>query len=146
MNSLPVNLLPERAAHAPGLATLLVADLHLGKAAVFRARGIPVPQGTTSETLHRLSAVLERTGVQRLVVLGDFLHARESHAAPTLDALARWRRERLRLPCFWLRGRVLTLPAFGAFTGGWEVDPRQGRAWAVTPEQVWPVPSMGAGN
>lgn len=222
MNSLPVDLLPERAAHAPGLATLLVADLHLGKAAVFRARGIPVPQGTTSETLHRLSAVLERTGVQRLVVLGDFLHARESHAAPTLDALARWRRrhrelhctivpgnhdrhagtveaefgfhiepdvwqadgligcheppsgaehdmpgaasplilaghlhpvvvlrtrrERLRLPCFWLRGRVLTLPAFGAFTGGWEVDPRQGRAWAVTPEQVWPVPSMGAGN
>jgi uncharacterized protein len=24
----------------------------------------------------------------------------------------------LRLPCFWLHGRVLTLPAFGEFTGG----------------------------
>jgi metallophosphoesterase superfamily enzyme len=31
------------------------------------------------------------------------------------------RRDRLRLPCFWLRGGVLTLPAFGAFTGGWDV-------------------------
>ncbi len=32
------------------------------------------------------------------------------------------RHDRLRLPCFWLRGQVLTLPAFGEFTGGFLID------------------------
>ena len=208
-------LTPERAVWWPAEGTLFVADMHLGKAAVFRSHGLPVPKGTTTETLKRLSAVLARTGARRLIVLGDFLHAKESHAPATMAALRRWRQahagldclivqgnhdrhaggppedlgfrmhagplrigrltgaheprdlpaqachdeasaplillghmhpvitlhdrlDRLRLPCFLMKGSVLTLPAFGAFTGGHSVDRRAGQAFVVA-DRVIPV-------
>jgi DNA ligase-associated metallophosphoesterase len=71
--------------------TLLVADAHFGKAVSFRKLGVPVPAGTTTETLDELSAVIASTRARRVVFLGDFLHSRHSHAAGTLAALARWR-------------------------------------------------------
>ncbi len=85
-------LLPERAAFWERGGALLVADAHWGKAAAFRAGGIPVPGGTTADGLARLDAALERTGATRIVWLGDYLHARESRAPATLDALAAWHR------------------------------------------------------
>ena len=39
--------------------TLFVADLHLGKSATFRARGLPVPSGTTQDNLRRLAALVQ---------------------------------------------------------------------------------------
>ena len=84
-------LLPERAVYVPDLHTLLVADVHVGKAASFRSLGVPVPHGTTAGTLDRLSAVLAASGAHRLVVLGDFVHARRSFTIETLQALQRWR-------------------------------------------------------
>lgn len=83
-------LLPERAALWRTRSTLLVADPHFGKAATFRAAGIPVPSGTTREGLTRLDALLARTGARRVVFLGDYLHARTGRAPDTLAALARW--------------------------------------------------------
>jgi metallophosphoesterase superfamily enzyme len=50
-------LLPGRAAFLPASATLLVADLHLGKAATFRQAGIPVPEGSAQADLARLTPV-----------------------------------------------------------------------------------------
>ena len=38
----------------PAAATLVVADLHLGKPEVFRAAGIPVPATVNRDTLERL--------------------------------------------------------------------------------------------
>jgi DNA ligase-associated metallophosphoesterase len=70
---------------------LIVADAHFGKAATFRARGVPVPQGTTRETLARLESVLARTQAVSLIVLGDLFHASEAHAPATLAALRAWR-------------------------------------------------------
>ena len=69
-------LLPERAAFWERTGTLFVADSHVGKAATFRAAAIPLPGGTTTEALARLTAALERTGARRLLILGDFFHAR----------------------------------------------------------------------
>ena len=71
--------------------TLLIADAHFGKAVSFRRLGVPVPRGTTTETLDELSCVLAQTQARRIVFLGDFLHSRRSHAAGTLAALSRWR-------------------------------------------------------
>ena len=85
-----VILLPEHALFRPGAGTLLVADPHWGKAAAFRAAGLPVPGGTTSAGLERLSRALERTGARRLVILGDLLHAREGRAPRTLEAVRAW--------------------------------------------------------
>lgn len=84
-------LCPERAAYWPDAATLLVADAHFGKAASFRARGVPVPESTTSATLATLDVLIARHVPRRIVFLGDFLHAREARAPRTLAALAAWR-------------------------------------------------------
>lgn len=84
-------LLPERALLWTRAATLLVADAHIGKAAAFRALGVPVPRGTTGGALARLDALLDRTGARRIVFLGDLLHAREGRAPETVQALAEWR-------------------------------------------------------
>jgi DNA ligase-associated metallophosphoesterase len=89
----PVELLAERALFWPRAATLLVADLHLGKAASLRAGGVPVPRGATASDLDRLSALLRRTGATRIVVLGDLIHAATGRV-PALDAAVRAWRER----------------------------------------------------
>lgn len=97
-------LLPQKAALLTDSRTLLVADAHVGKATSFRALGVPVPRGTTSETLAGLSALIDRHAVQRVVFLGDFLHSPKAHAAATLAAVARWREAHTALPLVLVRG------------------------------------------
>lgn len=88
-----VRLLPERALFWPGACALVVADLHWGKAAAFRAAGIPIPGGATRDDLERLGTALARTGARRLLVLGDLFHARAGRIATrTLADLRAWRR------------------------------------------------------
>jgi uncharacterized protein len=99
-----LHLAPERAAFWAEGRTLLVADAHFGKAATFRARGIPVPHGTTRDNLDRLDTLLARWPVERIVFLGDFLHAREANAAHTIDALASWRRRHATVAMTLVRG------------------------------------------
>ena len=70
---------------------LVVADAHFGKAATFRALGVPVPHGTTSDSLSRLADMIDRIQPTTIVFLGDLFHAREAHAVPTLSALYEWR-------------------------------------------------------
>lgn len=99
-----LTLLPQKAALLPDSRTLLIADAHIGKATSFRALGVPVPRGTTSETLAALSELIVRHGVRRIVFLGDFLHSARSHAAATLSAVARWRDEHPALSLVLVRG------------------------------------------
>lgn len=208
-----LTLLPERAVWQGETRTLWIADLHLGKAASFRALGQPVPRGTTQENLARLGALIDAHRAARLVVLGDFFHARSGRTPGLLAQLRDWRvargslecvvvrgnhdahagdapadcgfesvdepfalsgvegrhhmgdakdersspillsghihpvarlsgpgRDRLRLPCFCLRGRSVVLPSFGEFTGGHPVDPRDWDALVVTTgERLFPV-------
>lgn len=99
-----VSLLPQKAALLPASHTLLIADGHIGKATSFRSLGVPVPRGTTSETLAALSALIERHAAQRVVFLGDFLHSARSHAAETLAAVTRWREQHADLHLVLVRG------------------------------------------
>jgi uncharacterized protein len=100
-----LELIPERALYWPALATLIVADLHWGKAASFRAHGIPVPAGTTAADLARLEATLGYTGARRLLVLGDLIHARVAQQAQgTLELIRGWRQRWARLECLLVRG------------------------------------------
>lgn len=87
----PVVLSSLRAMFDPALRCLFVADAHFGKDAVFRARGIPVPVGSTADNLMRLDILIAAFEPAMLVFLGDLLHAREAHAKETLDALHVWR-------------------------------------------------------
>jgi DNA ligase-associated metallophosphoesterase len=100
-----VRLLPERALFWPSACALVVADLHWGKAAAFRAAGIPIPGGATRRDLDRLDAAIARTGARRLIVLGDLFHARAGRVASrTLASLRAWRAERETLEIQLVRG------------------------------------------
>jgi uncharacterized protein len=99
-----VVLHPSGAALLSTEKTLLVADAHFGKAVSFRQLGVPVPSGTTTETLAGLSAAIDATRARRVVFLGDFLHSRRSHAAGTLAAIAKWRHEHAQLDLTLVRG------------------------------------------
>ncbi|MBI1396707.1 MAG: ligase-associated DNA damage response endonuclease PdeM [Betaproteobacteria bacterium] len=97
-------LLPERAVHWAAAATALVADVHFGKAASFRARGVPVPGGTTRENLERLDRVIATTACRRLVVLGDFLHGRIAPESSAMACLHAWRERHAALDVLLVRG------------------------------------------
>ena len=92
-----LTLLPQRAVWREESSVLFVADVHLGKAAAFRAAGLPVPAGTTRENLARLDALIEALQPRRLVVLGDLFHARAAYRDATLQDVAAWRAKRSRL-------------------------------------------------
>lgn len=83
-----VVLLPGRAALLPASRTLLLSDLHLGKAATFRRAGIPVPEGSAQKDLRRLEAIVARHEVKRLLVLGDLFHARSGCTAAVQEEFA----------------------------------------------------------
>lgn len=99
-----LTLLAERAVYWARRRTLFVADPHFGKAATFRAAGIPVPHGTTAENLRRLDVAIESTKASRIVFLGDFLHAKEGRAPETLATLNAWRASRGSLDMLLVRG------------------------------------------
>ena len=192
---------------------LVVADVHFGKAATFRARGLAVPQGTTAVNLQRLDRLIEMARPQRLVFLGDLFHAREAHAPDTVAQVAHWRAKHadlpmtlvegnhdrsagappadlgldvvaepwfdhdvawchqpqlidgagvvaghlhpcvrlhgaaydsVRLPCFWQRHGLLTLPAFGEFTGGATIEREDGdRVLAIAEDRLVQIPALG---
>ncbi len=100
----PLVLLPQKAVWLPLRKTLLVADAHIGKAVSFRALGVPVPRGTTSQTLDALSRIVDAHGARRIVFLGDFLHSARSHAPQTQAALERWRERHGTLELVLVRG------------------------------------------
>jgi DNA ligase-associated metallophosphoesterase len=99
-----VLLLPEKALYWPRERTLMVADIHFGKAASFRALGVPVPRGTTSANLAGLDALLAAYDIARIAFLGDFLHAKAAQAPATLQAMLRWRERHAELELLLVRG------------------------------------------
>jgi DNA ligase-associated metallophosphoesterase len=90
-SSADILLLAGRAAFLPATATLLVADLHLGKAATFRSAGIPIPEGSAQRDLARLERLVDETAARRLIVLGDLFHARSGCTAKVFDEFAAMR-------------------------------------------------------
>ncbi|XYJ11848.1 ligase-associated DNA damage response endonuclease PdeM [Telluria sp. B2] len=97
-------LLPEKAVYWPAQQMLVIADIHFGKAASFRALGVPVPRGTTTENLNALDALIETHGARQVAFLGDFLHARAAHASSTQQAMLAWRATRPGLRLLLVRG------------------------------------------
>jgi DNA ligase-associated metallophosphoesterase len=84
-------LTPDRAVIWPAERTAFIADLHLGKSEVFRRSGIAIPEGDTSTDLQRLDRLIAGHGLQRIVLLGDFLHAASVGASTHGEAFTRWR-------------------------------------------------------
>jgi len=77
----PVELHAGRALYWLRRQRLLIADLHLGKADVFRRAGIGLPRGGTSHDLERLTQLIDATGAVQLWILGDVLHGPSNDTA-----------------------------------------------------------------
>jgi DNA ligase-associated metallophosphoesterase len=99
-----LRLLPQRAAFLPDCRTLLIADAHIGKAVAFRRLGVPVPHGTTGETLGALDGLLASTGARRIVFLGDLLHSAQGRAPATIDRVTAWRHQHADVELTLVRG------------------------------------------
>jgi len=99
-----IALLPQRAAWWEARSTLLLADAHLGKTAAFRRLGVPAPEGTTDADLARLSGLLDATGAERLIILGDLLHARDGAMGTTRERFDAWRASRRSLAITLVQG------------------------------------------
>ncbi len=217
----PVWLFAERALYLPAHRALLIADAHLGKAAAFRKLGVPVPHGTTARNLAVISRLLEKTGADQLIFLGDLFHnavALNAAHSTVVEQWCEWRAQRAaslqiiliegnhdaqalramalpaamnitlvegilclgtfalshilpieyssmrtyymlsghthpsvyitgrakqaaRLPCFWFAEQAGVLPAFGAFTGSYVVQPKANdRVFVIAGEAVMPLP------
>ena len=99
-----LELLAQRAIWWAAERSLLIADAHIGKAVSFRRLGVPVPHGTTDQTLDSLAALIESHAATRVIFLGDLLHSARTRATATLDAFARWREGRASVDMLLVRG------------------------------------------
>ena len=81
-------LLPDRGIWREASRDLLVADLHLGKAEVFQAFGIPVPSDEDRGTLQRLKQICITFNPDRLIILGDLIHGRQGLTPRLMHDLA----------------------------------------------------------
>jgi uncharacterized protein len=93
-----------KVAYAPAQRVLLVADVHLGKAATFRTLGVPVPAGTTQGNLDRLSRAIAHFKPSAVCFLGDLLHAKAAHNPELLGKLHEWRAEHAQVHMTLVRG------------------------------------------
>lgn len=85
-----LDLLPQRAIYWWEERTLIVADVHLGKAQTFQRAGLAVPGTTLTHDLARLEDLLAATSAQRLLVLGDFVHHRSGLTAAVREIICEW--------------------------------------------------------
>lgn len=189
-----LHLHPLRAIYWQRKNTLLISDLHLGKATHFRKSGIPVPRELSDVNWDKLFTLLLDFQPERVLFLGDLFHSdlneewddfcqlttQFSHIKfelvpgnhdilltqhyqdarlllhPTIMEIPPFifshhplqnipanyynlcghihpsvclrgnGRQKLRLPCFYFTENQGILPAFGAFTGTAEIQPRNG--------------------
>ena len=106
--SLPVageqlSLLGARALYWPARSTLMIADLHLGKADVFRRAGVGLPAGGTGLDLDRLQLLLQTHSIATLWILGDVLHGPAPPAA-WQRRWAAWREQHAQLAIHAIHG------------------------------------------
>lgn len=135
-----LHLLPERALYWPRTQTLFIADPHFGKDATFRAHAIPLPQGTTLAELDRLTRAIEHTGAQKLIILGDLLHAAKGREDAVFDAVTDWRNKHADLPIYLVRGNHDRHA--GDPPAAWEMElvdgPTPGPHWVLNHEPLTP--------
>lgn len=66
-------LFGERALHLPRARALVVGDLHVGLESGLREAGVNIPS-QTARMRERLARLLETTGAERILVIGDLKH------------------------------------------------------------------------
>ncbi|NNC81936.1 MAG: ligase-associated DNA damage response endonuclease PdeM [Flavobacteriales bacterium] len=73
-------LLEDRALFWVEHRTLLIADVHLGKASHFNRSGVPVPHSIEDKNLHRCEELIRTFVPEQVVFMGDLFHAESNPA------------------------------------------------------------------
>lgn len=150
----------ERCLWWPARRTLILADLHFGKTASFRAMGVPVPEHTTQQDLARLDRLIAATGATRIILLGDLIHARNGRSEETMNAVAEWRGKHATLeivlvrgnhdrragdpPCEWRMECVSNGQTEGPFV--WRHEPEEDERGYVLAGHIHPAAVMHGGG
>lgn len=66
---------PERAVIWQSHRTIIVADTHFGKSAIFGQHGVATPAGSDDQDRQRLTRLVIESEAHQLIVLGDFVHS-----------------------------------------------------------------------
>ena len=98
-----LRLLPEKGALWSQQNTLLVADLHLGKAETFQASGVAVPSGHHDQDLECLRQLCQKAQPKSLAILGDLFHARAGLNESLINTIAE-AFKKLELDILWIAG------------------------------------------
>lgn len=91
-----------------------MADLHWGKSEVLQRVGVPLPSSALREDLERLALAASRAGAERILALGDLIHAASGLTALVIEEIAAWRAGVSNLRFDLVRGnhdRRVTLPS-----------------------------------
>lgn len=83
-------LLPQRGIFWQEEKTLIVADVHLGKAQTFQRAGIPISDLSFHHDLARLTDLIRKTNARRLLILGDFVHHRSGLTNAVMRDIQAW--------------------------------------------------------
>lgn len=92
-----VILLPQKAMYIPSSSTLVLADVHIGKAASFRSRNFFAPDGISDFDLLRLGQLIKELSIARLIILGDLVHAQDGMTDTEVEVFERFRAEHEKL-------------------------------------------------
>lgn len=87
-----VAFLPERAAWWERARTLIIADVHLGKAEAMASAGAALNGGVLDATLERLGTLITTCRAQRVMIVGDLLHAPAGLTPAMIARVREWRR------------------------------------------------------
>ncbi len=91
----------QRALFWKGNKALIISDLHLGKSAYFRKNGIPVPSDILEDDLERLDFLIHHFKAEKLIVVGDFLHAGKN---TDFEIFEIWRQQNATLQIILIKG------------------------------------------
>ena len=71
-----IQLLPQRAAFWVEKKVLIIADVHLGKAATFQRAGIAIPEGSMQADLDNLTQLIKKMKPAKCIIVGDLIHSK----------------------------------------------------------------------
>ncbi len=100
-------LSPHKGIYWPREKALIIADVHLGKTALFRQHGIPISSQVLDGDLERLSEMIGRHQPEKLIVAGDMFH---QDFNTDLQKFTDWRNTFERLQIILVQGNHDKLP------------------------------------
>ena len=89
INDQQLELLPQKAIYWHETQTIIISDIHLGKASHFRKNGLPIPLQSGMEDIRMLEILIIKYKPLRLLLLGDLFHSEWNQEWVTFGNLLR---------------------------------------------------------